>query len=334
MKSKLLLLTLFAAFAGAATAQSNVTIYGVADAGITVENNGGAVGSVTRLDSGILNGSRLGFKGVEDLGDGLSALFTLEMGINIDDGTAAQGGLGFGRQSWVGLAGKFGAVKLGRQFSPVYANVSTFDPFANGLAGDSARLFNFSGSRINNAVTYGYETNGFRGQLIYGMGEVPGNTSASRTVGGFAGYKKGPIDAVLATTTIADRTGSVHAKTTLLGGNYDFGSATVYVAYAWNKDATAAGAPSAGANTRDALIGVAMPIGAGSIRTSYIRKSDRALGNANAHQFAAGYVYNLSKRTALYTSYGRLANDGAATYKAGALGATDKLFDVGMRHTF
>ena len=336
MKKSLLALAVLGAFSGIASAQSNVTIYGVVDLGLANDNNGGAAGSVTRMDSGILNGSRLGFKGTEDLGGGLSANFQLENGFSADTGTLGQGGRLFGRQAWVGIAGGFGAVKLGRQMTPVYANSSTFDPFEDALAGDSARLFNYSGSRTDNAITYGYDANGIRAQLQYGFGEVAGNTSGSRTIGAFGGYKNGPIDVVLTYTANNDATGNVRGKTTLLGGNYNFGMAKVYAAYAWNKDVVApTGAVALGADTRNALIGVAVPVGsAGSFKASYIRLSDKVKRNADANQIAIGYVHDLSKRTALYTSFSRTGNDGAASYNAGAAGATDKLFNVGIRHKF
>lgn len=320
--------------ATAAQAQTSVTIYGVADAGITLENNGGAPGNIRRLDSGILNGSRLGFRGTEDLGGGLSALFLLETGINLDDGTAAQGALAFGRQTWVGLASQAGTLKLGRQLAPVYANNSVFDPFADGLAGDTSRLFSYGGFRINNAITYGHEKNGFRGQVLYGFGEVAGNTAAARSLGAFGGYKSGPVDVVLTWQKTNNVAGTVGARTTLLGGNYDFGPVKAYLAYAWNRDATATGVPAAGSDTRDALIGLTAPVGAGSVKLSWIKKTNRTIANANATQIAIGYVHDLSKRTALYTSAARLNNDTAASYKAGAPGATDKLLDVGIRHTF
>lgn len=334
MKKSLLALAILGAFTGIASAQSNVTIYGVVDVGIANENNGAAAGSVTRMDSGNLNGSRLGFKGTEDLGGGLSAIFSLENGFSADTGAMA-GGLLFGREALVGLAGGFGAVKLGRQKTVVYANSDVFDPFGDALAGDSARLFNYSGSRTNNVLSYTYDASGIRAQVQYGFGEVPGDTSASRTFALMGGYRNGPIDVMLTHHRANDATGNVTGKTTLLGGNYNFGVVKAYAAYAWNKDVTPTGAISLGADTRDALIGVTAPIGsAGTLIASYIRLSDKAVSNADANQIAIGYTHNLSKRTALYTSYGRLANDDGASYKVPTAGNTDKLFNVGIRHKF
>lgn len=316
------------AAAGTTFAQSNVTIYGVVDVGIAHENNGAAAGSVIRMDTGNLNGSRLGFKGTEDLGGGLSANFQLENGFSPDTGTLGQGGLLFGRHAWVGLSGGFGTIKLGRQVLPVYDNADIFDPFQDALAGDTARMFNYSGNRVDNSLSYGYAANGFKGQIVYGVGEVAGNASAKRTLAGFGSYANGPVQAVLTYTGINDASGNDTAKTTLLGGNYNFGVAQVYAAYAWNKGVGTK-------DTRDALIGVRAPLGtAGTVMASYIRKSDKVNGNADANQLAIGYIHDLSKRTALYTSFSRTANDNLASYNVAVAGATDKLFNVGIRHKF
>src|SRR5688572_1099677 len=101
MKKSLLACAILGAFTGAAFAQTSVTIYGVVDAGVERYDNDAT--DVIRLSSGIQSGSRLGFRGSEDLGGGLSAIFTLESGFNIDDGTMGQGGRLFGRQAFVGV---------------------------------------------------------------------------------------------------------------------------------------------------------------------------------------------------------------------------------------
>ncbi len=335
MKKSLLALAVMGSVAGIASAQSNVTIYGIVDVGLSHENNGAAAGNVTRMDSGILNGSRLGFKGTEDLGGGMSAIFTLENGFAADTGALGQGGLLFGRQAWVGLSSGYGSLKLGRQKTVVYDNSGVFDPFGDALAGDSARLFNYSGSRTNNVISYAYEGAGFRGQLQYGLGEVAGNTSANRMMALALGYKNGPIDVVLTHHRNNDATGDNNGKTTLLGGNYDFGMVKAYAAYAWNKDVTPSGVLSLGSDTRDGLIGLTAPIGpSGTFIASYIRLWDKNVDNADAKQAAIGYVHNLSKRTAVYASYAHLTNDDRASYQVPVAGNTDKLFNIGIRHVF
>lgn len=115
-----------ASWCAAAHAQSSVTLYGIADVGIEHINNTNTGGAQTREASGNLSGSRWGLKGVEDLGGGMKAIFQLENGFNINDGTTAQStkGLGsnaattsriFGRQAWVGLAYRGQQLTFGRQ---------------------------------------------------------------------------------------------------------------------------------------------------------------------------------------------------------------------------
>ncbi|WP_194722578.1 porin, partial [Noviherbaspirillum malthae] len=135
MKKSLIALAVLGTVAGASFAQTNVTVYGVADAGLARIDNGRV--NTTALQSGQQSGSRIGFRGTEDLGGGLSAIFTLENGFNIDDGTLGQGGRLFGRQAFVGLQGGFGAVKLGRQYNPIRTAVENIDPFGLGLAGNA-----------------------------------------------------------------------------------------------------------------------------------------------------------------------------------------------------
>jgi predicted porin len=328
MKKSILALAMLGAFAGAASAQTNVTIYGVVDAGLVRTDNGST--KTTSLDSGKLNGSRLGFKGSEDLGGGLSAVFQLENGFSVDTGGLATANTLFNRQAWVGVAGGFGTVKAGRQITPVFANSGTFDPFGNALAGDSARIFNteYEGSRFDNSLTYHYAANSFRGELQYSFGEVAGNNSANRVIGGFAGYKNGPVDAVLTYTKVNNAAGTDDRRTWLLGGNYDFGMIKPYIAYASVKG-------SGTTDVRDWLLGARAPVGAaGTVMVSFATKDNRATANADAKQWALGYLHTLSKRTTLYTSYGRLTNDGASSLRVLVPGNTATEFNVGMRHTF
>jgi predicted porin len=342
MKKLLITVAVLGAFAGVASAQTSVTVYGVVDLNLSRDIRGGTNGAVTKLDSEPLNGSRLGFKGMEDLGGGLAAMFQIENGFSADTGAIQGSGL-FGRQAWVGLRSGSSTVKLGRQLTPMYANSAVFDPFDDRLAGDSSRLFNYSvGTTGNistsNVVSYGYDANGIRAQLQYGLGEVAGNSTAGRTIAGFGGYKNGPIDVVLTYTGNNDAITGVNGKTTLIGGNYDFNIVKVFAAYAWNKDVALTGLANTvtlGADTRDALIGLTAPVGAlGTIRASYIRLTNKAQSNANATQIALGYTHDLSKRTQLYTSLSRTGNDSGVSYNAGANGATDKLFNLGVRHSF
>lgn len=110
---------LMGVFATAAHAQSSVTLYGLIDAGITYTNNQNGH-SNWKETSGLVNGSRWGLRGAEDLGGGLKAIFTLENGFNIANGKLGQGSREFGRQAFVGLSSnQLGSVTLGRQYDSV-----------------------------------------------------------------------------------------------------------------------------------------------------------------------------------------------------------------------
>src|SRR5476649_1738578 len=130
-----ILITLIVVFTNAAHSQTSLTVYGIADLGID-RQQGGVGGAVTKLSSGIENGSRLGFKGIEDLGDGMQALVVLESGIAMDTGANNQSGLPFGRQIYVGLKDTFGSLTLGRQYTALNNILcGELDPFRCGLAG-------------------------------------------------------------------------------------------------------------------------------------------------------------------------------------------------------
>ena len=349
MKKLPLAFAMLAAFAGSAAAQSNVTIYGLIDGGVE-HQSGGAAGSVTKVTSGIQNASRIGFKGTEDLGGGMSALFTLENGFALDTGAMLQGGALFGRQSFVGLKGNFGTVTLGRQYTPIFTSLcGAIDPFACGLAGNAANLMSQGGTaatgggpRTTNAVKYAAPViSGVMAEVTYGFGEVAGDSAALRTIGGQVGYTAGPIVVRLAHNNVNNATATAKSKVTTLGAKYDLGMAAVHVAYAINKNATAGNTNVAQADTRDALVGVSVPFGASTILASYIRKSDKTAAGNDASQFALGYTYALSKRTNLYTSFAHIdntvANNAVGYYTAGNAtdaGSGDRSFNVGVRHTF
>jgi len=123
----------------AATPTSRVTIYGVLDLNLEHVNNlstvtprdpgfPGDARSVTRMMSGGLTGSQLGFSGVEDLGGGNKAVFVLESGIDLRNGAFLQGGRGYGRQAFVGFESPYGKVTLGRQYTSIFETLYSFSP--------------------------------------------------------------------------------------------------------------------------------------------------------------------------------------------------------------
>lgn len=358
MKTKLMAASTMAAMTAmtsTAFAQTNVSIYGVADVAFVAES-GGAAGSVKKLTSGVGSGSRLGFKGSEDLGGGLSALFALENGFNLDTGTLGQGGLLFGRQAYVGLSGGFGTATFGRQYTPQFLTVLTADPFGTGSAGNAPNILPLtgSGSRMDNAFKYVTPNfSGMTGEFAYGFGEVAGDTSAARQLGVAVNYTGGPLTVRLGHHNRNNDTATVKntesGKNTLLAATYDFGVAKAYFAYGVNKgpnsgtlrNATnpyrSAVAPTPSTDSRDALLGVLVPFGTNRVMASYIRKDDKTAFNQDANQLAVGYFYGLSKRTDLYAVYARIDNKNGAGYTVGGAiepGSGDKALNLGIRHTF
>lgn len=338
MKYSAIAFAVLAACAGTAAAQSNVTIYGVVDAGIARTDNGAT--TTTTLDSGLQSGSRLGFKGSEDLGGGLTAGFTLENGFSADTGNLGQSSRLFGRQAFLSLSGGSGALRLGRQYNPIRPVVESIDPFGLGLAGNAGNVFALYGERADNTINYATPNlNGFGAQFAYSFGEVPESSSIGRQIGASGTYANGPLTVALAyhrQNLVA--TGNVDngmARTTMLGGTYDFGMVKAHLAYGVNKGETAAGVENI--DTRDAMIGVSAPLGSGAILASYLRKDDKGVDARDSSMWALGYTHNLSKRTNLYTSYARIRNDTAARVGFGGsvtAGADPSTVNVGLRHKF
>lgn len=329
MKRSLIALALLGALASMASAQTSLTIYGIVDAGVVYER-GGAGGNVAKLTSGVQSGSRLGFKGKEDLGGGLFAKFALESGFGVDTGAMGQGGLLFGRQAFVGLGGGWGDLTFGRQYTPHFLALDQVDPFGTGLAGSSTNLMS-TVTRMNNTVKFSTpEWNGLAGELAYGLGEVAGSTSASRQLGAAVGYTRGPLVLKLAHQTTEDPFGVDKARNTLLAGKYDFGKAIASLGVGLNR--------GVGPNdNRDYMLGLTVPVGAGAILASFIRKDDRTTANSDADQWALGYTYSLSRRTNLYTSFARIRDDPGATYSVGnasEAGSGNRAFNFGLRHKF
>lgn len=348
MKKSLLALAVLASIAGAAQAQSSVTIYGVLDMALQRQDLGAAAGSTTALDSGIQSGSRLGFKGSEDLGGGLKANFQLEMGINADTGASAQGRT-FGRQSFVGLSGDFGAVNFGRQYSPLFIAVDSFDPFGTGITSGTAgvgtsgygaaHFFVPGNPRIDNSISYSSNSmSGFAVNAIYGLGtETPGNNSAGRYMDVSGTYNAGPLFAELVYTDSNNTAGNNSTKSILAAGTYNFDVVTVHAAFQVVEDD---GVGASAVDRQVLSLGVSVPMGAGTFIANYIDLANQnsLAGKADSSQIALGYTYSLSKRTNLYTSLSRTENEAKSAMGSDGGGASNgknvKMFNIGIRHKF
>jgi predicted porin len=297
VKKQLLAALVFAVCAASAQAQTNVTVYGVVDLGFA------KVTDKTLIEREN-HASRLGFRGTEDLGNGLSAIFNLEMEILAD--TGAQKGNLFDRQANVGLKGTFGTVILGRTKNIVDGAQGRVEPFgADGVIGkvnEPMMRVGVSGSRVANALTYStpkYE--GFGGQVQYIVSEVNG---ASAGIDLLATYDQGPFSAHAgyerAVQTVA---GPAQPHMAVVGGGYKIGDLRVTAAYArGDTDVAATGVYKA------FLVGLNYTIGNGDLKAVIGRQkqsNNKVSDKDTVKENGVGYDYHLSKRTDLYAYAGR-----------------------------
>lgn len=366
MKKTYLAAAILAACTAPAFAQTAVNIYGIVDAGL-VRESGGAT-NVTKVSSGVASVSRIGFRGTEDLGGGMSALFTLETGYKTDTGEVDTAGSIFNRQAFVGIKTTGGTVTLGRQYTPYYNTITgVADPFAAGLSGSAKNLLPTVGANTRTSNTVMYVSPKFAnvvGEVAYSAGEQAGSNSAGRQIGAALTYSAGKLNARLAynnrNSDVSAATGAAATPVTgaisrgigtntLLAANYDFGMFKGYAAYGADKGFNSAVLPNTAnpyntvvrpvtsLDSTDLLVGVTVPFGQGTLIASVINKNDKTSFNQDATQMAVGYTYALSKRSTLYTSYGKIKNRRNAGYTVGNgtdVGSGDQAYNLGVRHSF
>lgn len=357
MQKKIIAVAVAALASGAAFAQSNVTIYGVADAyygHATADNKS----SQNTINSGGWSGSRLGFKGTEDLGEGLKVLVTLEYGLNIDDTSGigvTSAGAGNARQQFVGLAGSFGTVVLGRRQSVGYV----FEDTTNALHGTAfnplqtvVKAANFgealidSSSRLNNTVSYvSPKMSGFTFAYDHSRNTESANTAATKEDDSAnlmsLTYGNGPLtlSAIYTKLTKDSTAANDDVKELGFGGSYDFRVLKLYGTY------QTAAVGSATKNKAWQLSGVIPVSATGNVVVEVAgNKIDSTAASDDSKSYALFYQHNLSKRTMAYTGYQRVSNDNAAsagtalnTAANGGLptaGGSAGLLVLGMRHTF
>jgi predicted porin len=342
MKKSLLALAVLGAFAGVASAQSSVTLYGTVDLNAKYVKNDAAPGATNRrysLSQDGINSSQLGFRGVEDLGGGLKAGFTLIAGVNADTGTTNS--KFFNRRATVSLLGGFGEVRLGRDYTPTFWNNTIFDAFGTNGLGDSSHVLQIGSAssygltgatatafgtvgvnttfvRADNSIGYFLPSNigGVYGQFMAAAAEG-GATAPGRYVGGRIGFAAGPFDIAGAygQQDLKNVGANGKQKTYNIGASYDLG--VVKLMGYFDRDVVNAEYPVVweGKENRYSLSAV-VPIGQSEIHAGYsASKLTNNIGITNdtkVNQFALGYVYNLSKRTAVYTNVSRLSNKGTA----------------------
>ena len=339
MQKTLIALALLAA-TGAASAQSSVTVYGKVDLGLVIDS-GAAAGKSVRLSSGVTGGSRLGFKGSEDLGDGYKAAFQLETGYCADSAAGAPnfctGSNQFmGRQAHGDLSGAFGTLSGGRQYSLGYLNLTTIDPFGTGYAAQVNNIVDAAGVRLNNSVHYTTPViAGLSASGEIALGESTGNWKAGRVLGASVNYASGPAYAGFSFYDLANPNGAGSARRDyLLGGSYDFG---VVKAHALVEKADGDPTGAIRLDTLDLMAGVTLPVAGGALMASYIHHDDRGTLDRDANQLGAAYNYPLSRRTSVYTAFARIIDQNGATFHVGnatETGTGNKAFNLGVVHNF
>lgn len=363
MKKTLIALAALAA-TGAVMAQSSVTLYGVVDVGFTSVNNSGT-GSTdnTGLTSSNMTTNRLGFRGTEDLGGGLKAKFQIETSLAADAPAASSIG---DRGAWVGLEGGFGEVRLGREYSTTFWSGFLFSPFGTGGVGNG---FGFANRVVahgatgqanpvwnSNAITYSTpRMSGFQAHAQYAFDEVAAaGNDAGRSAGIRLNYAAGPLMAELAysdtdggatlaaASPVLGLTTSADHKSVVGGVSYDFGVAKLMTNFGQEKaNNTATGA--AIAKVTNFEIGAVAPVGPGRLRASYNSSKIDVVGLATdpkITKFAVGYIYDLSKRTAVYATVASLKNKNGANLALNGPASTNSAngrstgYNVGIRHVF
>lgn len=357
-------------FAASSFAQSNVTLYGAVD--LFYQNAQGA-NSLSRLQSGGLSGSRFGLRGTEDLGGGLKANFVLEGGINADEGTSAQGGILYGRESHIGLSGALGSLTAGRQYSSLYAVIHENSVFTSVSAGASTALIGgFGGgyelvrgaslnaqpplsgatgnggpTRVNNSVKYqSPDFHGAKLSLLYGAGETAGSTGENQLAEIAARYKTRDFDVIGSYLSDeargATNSNFTNARIASISGAYNFAPFRVVAGYVSFDDKR-----SANLDGKGAWLGLDYRTGKTIWKAQYVLNSHDNTSNSDSRAFGVGAVYELSPRTALYSSLTRFRNDSNtgtngmgrfhSTIPAGLTSAQDNSvteFVMGIRHSF
>lgn len=349
----LALLAAGAAASGAAQAQTTLNVYGLVDAYVgRIQNSAGAArGSTVALNSAGMTTPHFGVRGTEDLGAGLKAVFALEAFFRTDTGAFGRFGttqdLGFTRNAFVGLAGGFGQVTLGRNTTPYFLATILFNPFVDSFTlspivshvfrGDNTQQGFVQGdTAFSNSIRYTTPVfAGLRGDVAFSTNtsgvlvqEDPANRNLGRAADWALTYGQGPVGAALVHRTVNLRSGADARSqdATLAAASYDFKVAKLFGQYQVARDDFAA-APRPDARKRTYQLGVSVPLGPGFVLASLADSRFRAgAASSDRETYAAGYDYVLSRRTDAYLVYYR--------DRARDVGNTQSVLALGVRHRF
>jgi predicted porin len=326
MKKSLLALAALTAFAGAASAQSNVTLYGRVDLSFNERMNRDG----QAIENG--SGSRLGLRGSEDLGGGLAAVFNIEHRFNADTGIS-QGQVNVAGQpvgssvrfwsarSIVGLKGGWGQVVLGREYTTAFLGSQLInDPWGwDTVAADATAQLTGAGIakvRNDSAITYNLNLGGFSFGAQYAEATDDGGVARfqDNPYNFSAGWAGGPFSVNFGYEVTGEQ-GVDDAKVLTIGGAFNFGSFKLGGSYADGNFAN-------GLDSSAWMITGTAAFGQGEFRAMY---GEREIGNTkDIKSFAIGYHYALSKRTTIYTDY--VTNSELNNNKNG--------YDFGIKHNF
>lgn len=351
MKQSFCALALLGALSGAALAQPNITLYGRVDSGLGVaDSDAPGSDSTVFVWSGVQSATRFGVRGSEDLGGGLRVTFNIESGIELDTGEASNGTRFWARRAVVGLAGGFGEINIGRDYTPGYRAIGSTDVMGLGLFGNW-KVFASNGgitSRASNGLHYkspDWSGLTLRAMLATGEAEDVSRPSGDGDMYGLSGvYENGPLtvqgyyqsrefDNGLSDTNRVDEYG--------VGAQYRFGAFRVAASYGMADTKLPAGSSV----EHDAWsVGLGARIGVGEVLFNYVRQQIDLVGRPEAKSFGIAYVHPVSKRTNFYASYGQLDNDDGADFTlrasasrtavGGTSNAEPKAFAVGILHSF
>lgn len=363
MKKTLLALAALTAFAGAASAQSSVTVFGVVDLSVGGVDNGPQSRFLMMQDGNA--STRLGFRGVEDLGGGLKAGFWLESALTPDSQAAPT----FGRRSTVSLMGNWGEVRLGRDYTPTFWNWTVFDPFGTNGVGSATNLAlevatvpggNY-GTLVRADNTIGYflpAMGGLYGQAMVSLGE---GTFGNKIYAGRLGWAAGPFN-VAGSYGLTEASGTQDMTVWNVAGSWDFGFMKISGFYGATE--LDSGVFSTPLDQTNWFVGASVPFGAFTFKGTYgavDRDSNAGLCYASgpnvagpppagtgirtrtecdATQWALGVTYDLSKRTTLYATYSSIDNNGTVFRTFGGTNAlgnhtdTNTGYQFGVRHSF
>lgn len=334
---------------GSVLAQSGVSVYGVLDTYMAYTDAEGKE-SMTSLDSGGYQASRIGFRGVEELGGGLRASFQLEGGFGSDTGAMHDSGRLFNRQAWVGLGGGFGELRFGRQNSPQFLMIARLDPYGGATFASFLNNASAYTPRYDNVIGYiSPAMDGFKLQAYYSLGETSGTSGTSRGLSAtmLAGeYERGPLYLGISSSRQNSANDSVAIQSTFAGGSWDYGQGRLFFgAYRGNNLGASAAGNIAGAYYSAFSLAANYRVGGGfTLGAGYGWAKDDAAAERDARQVSLIGSYEFSRRTMLYATYAHLSNDAGASFSLSAAapiaknvpapgGAVDGL-QFGVRHLF